>query len=188
MKISGAQFWNVPDVAGLPTFSYAELLAQLSLDIPSGGPQAGFGALVFRNASQAIPTATSTDAIWDEIVYDDLGFADIAGANPERLTIPDVDPPIRRIIVGGYVPWNQVASSTKRVITTRKNGGFPGTPLFPAGVDEVEQNPTGTLGSRMSLVSGPEPVVVGDYFTITLRQDSGADLGAIRIMMHIRAI
>jgi hypothetical protein len=37
MNITNARFWNAPVTAGVPNFSYAELLEQLQQDLAIGG-------------------------------------------------------------------------------------------------------------------------------------------------------
>lgn len=188
MDITNAQFWDVPNTGGLPTFGYAELLAQLTADLPSGNsPNIGKGALV-RGSTQSIPNLLAQFITWDKVDYDDLGFTDIGGANPERLVIPDVDPPIVKVVVGGFFAWQPNVSGNVRGIETRYNFNASGN-LFPAGTNlfiGVGGDPA--FGERLTLISGAQEVSAADQFTIGAFQDSGAGLNINTPMGYIRVI
>ena len=56
--ITQAEFWNVPNAAGLPSFSYAELLDQLTIDLPGGGGVSS----VFTRTGAVVAAASDYDA------------------------------------------------------------------------------------------------------------------------------
>ena len=117
MDITAAQFWNVPNVQGYPTFSYAELLAQLQIDIPSGGALS-YTTIGYTGPQQVtlnvqVVTITFTDLLFDN----GLGAFNIA--NPTRLTVPTG---VTGIMLIGYCAWTNVTSGgTVRGFMT-KNG------------------------------------------------------------------
>ena len=56
--ITLAEFWNAPNRAGLQTFSYAQLLAQLEIDLPGGGGVSS----VFTRTGNVVANASDYDA------------------------------------------------------------------------------------------------------------------------------
>ena len=176
MDITQADFWDVPNEQGLPTFSYDALLAQLILDLPftpGSSPNIGLGGIA-TSGGHSINNLLITPMIMDFISLDDLGFFDVSSGNPraERCIIPDVDPPIERIIYGGTCNWS-TGGGQIRGYDTRKNGNGPGG-LFTSG-SEVFQTATSdpAFGNRGTVTSGVTPVVAGDFFTVNIFQDSG---------------
>ena len=139
----------------------------------------GKGALVAFNGNFSVPNSLDQFVTWDTLIYDDLGFTDLGGANPERLVIPDVTPAIKRVIVGGGMAnWAASIAGNVRALTPRYNFNAPGQPLFPAGTKHssvpVPVASPGGLGQNF--VTAPQPVSVGDQFTVGLFQDSGGAL------------
>lgn len=61
MDITKAQFPNIPNVAGQETFSYAELLAQLAIDLP-GGVSGTEGELISFDNTDAVENVTKGNA------------------------------------------------------------------------------------------------------------------------------
>lgn len=74
MDIADAEFWAVPNSAGLPTFSYAQLLAQLQSDTVAGGTfvtAADGGPYVSATAFDI--DADVTQATWESVGPTDSG-------------------------------------------------------------------------------------------------------------------
>lgn len=195
MDITKAQFPNVQNVAGVETFSYADLLAQLAQDLPppvTQSPFLGMGAIGRATTSPEFPGNSSFAFIpWDVIDEDDLGFMDISGTPDFRsaqFVIPDTDPPILSVIVGGGINWENSQLGNLRGMDTRFNGNGPGA-LFPAG-QEVFSGITadGTHGNRQMVQSGQQNVVAGDIFWIDVLQDSGGNLSANAARGFIRIV
>ena len=185
MDISNALFWNAPRRAGVPAFTYAELLAQLQQDISGGGsPFAGQGALVSRIGSQVISNSISASIVWDTAEYDDLGFTDIGGATPQRLTIPVTDPVIERVIIGGRVEWSVAGGGIVQLTQLQNFTNFPSA-AFPGGVFELDDSAAGTLENRQSISSAPISVVPGDFFEHQVLQNSGGVRNVINSTMFI---
>ena len=178
MDITKAQFWNTPNVAGRESFSYAQLLAQLTIDLPTGlSPNVGLAA-VSRGSTQSINNLLDTPIVWDTIEYDDLGFLDIGSGSPrdERFIVPDVTPAIERVIFGGAFFWVTNLSGDIRQINMRHNFSEHGS-FFPEGSMQMVQNPSdAAFSARNSVNSGPVRVSVGDIFTLSAFHDSGAGL------------
>lgn len=166
MDITTAQFWDVPNTGGLPTFSYAELLAQLTADLPSGGsPFVGLGAHVNVDV-QSIGGQSDVPLDWDTVVYDDLGFTDIGGSDPDRLVVPLTDPPIEKVIVGGSNSWSANAAGDVRAVSIRQNLST----VF--NVMRVGNTVVPGLAASLVTVTNPIDVVAGDFFTVGVFQNS----------------
>jgi hypothetical protein len=179
--IINAQFADFPNRSGQTTFSYAELLAQLIIDLPftpGANPNIGLGANA-TGANQDITSASSQPVVYDDSVFDDLGFLDIGGANPERFTIPVTDPQITRVIFGGGVTWETGAGGDVRGIQSRFNFSAAGN-LHPTGASIFSQRGADpAFSNRQTMNCGVTPVVPGDIFTMNAFQDSGGDLEVI---------
>jgi hypothetical protein len=168
MDITKAQFWNTPNVAGVESFSYAALLAQLQIDIGGVSPNIGIGCLATAG-STTIPAGGRVPVPYDAVVFDDAGFLDIGGANPERMTIPDLDPPILRVVVGGSQNWSASAQGQVRslIFTKGVNLLANGTLQIPATIVPGDAN-------RNLAMSPPENVVAGDFFETQAFHTGGA--------------
>ncbi len=195
MDITKAQFADFNNSAGKTTFSYAELLAQLTQDIPppvTQSPWLGMGAIARATTNPEFPGNASFAFIpWDVVDEDDLGFMDISGTPDFRsaqFRIPDVDPPILACIVGGGINWENSQLGNLRAMDTRFNGNGPSA-FFPAG-QEVFNGITAdaTHGNRMMIQSGQQNVDVGDNFWIDVLQDSGVNLSANAARGFIRVV
>ena len=169
MDITKAQFWNTPNVAGVESFSYAQLLAQLTADLPGGNsPNIGIGCLATAN-NTSIASGGRVPVPYDTAVYDDAGFLDIGGANPERMTIPLLDPPIQRVVVGASQNWSANAQGQVRSIVFVKtvNQLANGTLQIPATIVPGDAN-------RNLAMSPPDNVVAGDWFETQAFHTGGA--------------
>lgn len=161
MDITKAQFWNTPNVAGLSSFSYAELLAQLAGDLPGGNsPNLGLGC--HASGTGSVPGGGRVAIPFDTALFDDANFLDLGGANPERMTIPLLDPPIERVIVGGFLRWNASTSGTSRTLIFTKNTGT----IVDGDSDEREPMPVPGPANKILATSPPQNVVAGDYFEV----------------------
>lgn len=173
MDITKAQFWNTPNVAGVETFDYAELLAQLTIDIPSGGgnPFIGDGAEVRATGSQNVGTVIGA-LIYNTEVYDDLGFADL-GVDNDRLTIPVTNPQITRVQLSGFTRWNntQGGQTGVRQVNISKNGS---SGVGGDGISIRRENPlsASAFDGLYTFTSLPQEVVPGDFFQLLALQNS----------------
>jgi len=168
MDITKAQFWDAPNSQGLPSFSYAELLAQLQTDIGGVSPNIGIGCFA-RAGNTSIPSGGRFPVPYNASVFDDAGFLDIGGANPQRMTIPLLDPPIQRVIVGGSQTWSANAHGTVRTLIFVKNFNqlANGDQQIPLTVVPGDSNHTLAM-------SPPENVVAGDWFETQAFTSGGA--------------
>ena len=174
MDITKAQFENVPNVAGRETFSYAELLAQLTADIPSGGGNVGLGALLSL-VNQTVPNNSLHTVTWASFNerYDDFGFFDSVVA-PTRLSIP-ATPPISRVRVYGLAEF-AVNTTGFRFVTMAQNTG-----QSPPGTFKISFLPVTGSSSTASGKSSPIKVTNGfSFFELQVFQDSGANLTMLR--------
>jgi len=177
MDITQADFWDVPNEQGLPTFSYAQLLAQLQQDIGGVSPNVGLGA-IGQSSGQSIANLLITPLVYSAIEYDDLGFLDVSSGSPrdERFIIPDVDPPIERVIFGGQWQWQNNAGGDIRGGDTRLNFNGPGG-NNPAGAVFFSQNTSDpAFNNRLTMNTGAAKVVAGDIWTLNVFQDSGGNV------------
>jgi len=181
MDITKAQFADFNNTAGKTTFSYAQLLAQLIADLPPppvSNPNIGLGANA-TGPTQAIVNASAQQVTYDTNEFDDLGFLDIGGANPERFTIPVTDPQITRVVFGGAVTWETGGGGDVRGIQSRFNFNAAGN-LHPTGASVFSQRGAdAAFSNRQTFNCGITPVVPGDVFTMTAFQDSGGNLDVI---------
>jgi hypothetical protein len=181
MDITKAQFADFNNTAGKVTFSYAQLLAQITTDLgPTGAGQIGMAA-VASGANQDIGSLSDQPIVYDTIEYDDLGFLDVSSGSPrdERFIIPDVDPPINKVIFGGAFRWETSQAGDVRMVNMRYNFSEHGN-LFPeAAMQMVATMQDAAFGNRNSVSSGPVRVAVDDIFTLSGFQDSGGPLEAV---------
>jgi hypothetical protein len=171
--IIDAQFADFPNRSGQTTFSYAQLLAQLTQDIPSGGggPFAGQGAQVRRPNAISIANNVHTDIIFNNLLYDDLNFWD--GAT--KLIIPVTDPQISRVSLVGYHVWSSGGPFTYEISVQKNNGAVNG------GVESLPFTIAGDFVQHMSGVVMGEPVVAGDEFTLDVLTNSSPPLAQTSI-------
>ena len=167
-KVENGSFWDVPNVAGLPTFTYADLLAQLKIDIGGVSPNIGIGCLATAS-SVNIPSGGRFPVPYDTSVFDDAGFLDIGGANPERMTIPLLDPPIERVVIGGSQNWSASAQGTVRSLIFTK-----GVNLLANGTQQIPATIVPGDANRNLAMSPPENVVAGDFFETQAFHTGGA--------------
>lgn len=166
--ITKAQFGDFPNRSGQKTFSYAQLLAQLIRDLPGGAGNIGIGCLATAG-NTSIASGGRIPVPFDTSVFDDASFLDIGGANPERMTIPLLDPPIQRVIVGGSQSWSANAHGQVRSLIFVKNLNTVnnGTMQIPATIVPGDAN-------RTLAMSPPENVVAGDWFETQAFTSGGA--------------
>jgi len=171
MNITDAQFGDFPNRSGIKTYSYAELLAQLQIDIGGGGASEQIGKGCKATATTISIVAGGRNTVpFDTAVFDDAGFLDIGGANPERMTIPLLNPTIKRIVVGGYQNWSAGATGTIRSLVFIHNTNevtFGSTMQIPLTVVPGDAN-------RTLAMSPPIDVVAGDWFETQAVISNGA--------------
>ncbi|NIT36981.1 MAG: hypothetical protein GTN49_10870 [candidate division Zixibacteria bacterium] len=151
-----------------------ELAALLAASGFFASPQVGKGAVVRGPNAQSIPPTVDQTITFNTVDYDDLGF--FSATQPTRFTIPDVDPPINRVIFGGAHRFDSGGGGTRRMLNLRKNGNQQGNFIFPAGAFQLSANSTGTQGNRGSASSGPTEVVAGDIFALTAEHDGAGSI------------
>ena len=164
MQLSDLFFWTTADNnTGLKNITGDELAALISAS--SGpGPFGGKGASVLRAFTAAIPHNVHTEVIFSPAttVYDDLNFYD----GVSSLIIPDVDPPIERVLLVGHHVWSSGGPFTYDVTIQKNNGAFnTGELTLPFTI-------AGDFVQHMNMTGGPEPVVAGDAFTMDLLVNS----------------
>ena len=173
--ITKAQFANFPNTAGLQTFNYAELLAQLQQDI-SGIGNVGLGvliesALIFQVIPDTIETILNFDlAAGVTIHYDDLGFYDPVAA-PTKLIIPAGEG-ITAVTVFQRVNF-QANSTGLRALRGRKNNAIAAAGMVDQIVAAIVG---GGTGLSISGTSAAVKVADGDFFESDVIQTSGVPL------------
>ena len=172
----GTDFFNRLGRKNIRGDELAALLSEAGL----GAGQIGMSA-VASGANQDINNASDQPLVWDTIEEDDLGFLDVSSGSPrnERFIIPDVDPPINKVIFGGAFRWEQSLAGDTRMINMRFNFSEHGA-LFPTAAMQMTatmQDPA--FANRNSVSSGPTRVSPGDIFTLSGFQDSGGLLEAV---------
>lgn len=173
MDITKAEFWDVPNTQGLPTFSYAQLLAQLQQDI--GGdtnPFAGQGAKAGRDNFENVNNNSLTTITFTEEVYDDLNMIDL-GVDAQRITIPTTDPQISRVLVSLYSSWQNNANGDRDQSATL-NGVFG----YGENISQSRNVPPVNAGAgALYVYTWPYQVTAGDFITVRVSQSSGVTLG-----------
>jgi len=173
MDITKAEFWNTPDTAGLPTISYAELLAQITASLSGSGVLANPNLLKGCHATAGSTSITGGGrkiVPLDTEIFDDLGFLDLGGANPERMTIPDVDPPITRIIMGGAQTWGASTNGNERTLVFVHNFNE----IDGGSQMSLQPNPVPGPANRYVATSPPLNCVAGDWFEVQAVISGGA--------------
>lgn len=174
MDITQAQFWNVPNVQGLPSFSYAELLAQLTQDIPGGAGSIGIGCEVSNNGGFNCPDTVALQQLdfnisgfGGNVSYDDAGFYTDAESNV--FTIPNITPAIQRVRAWFFIRWTGNTTGFRFVRTeTNLSPAFPGH-MF-------DTRPGLATDTDTCHVSDAIPVVAGDKISFHVKQTSGGNL------------
>lgn len=191
--MSEPEFWNVPNVAGLPTLTISRALELIGVN-----PNIGKGAALFRSGApvQSIPDSTNTPMEFDELVYDELGFT--SGPPFDRFTIPQTVCPIRKVQVQCHCEWASDVGPATRVVYS----------LFLTPLNQGASLPrNGYLLERLSFGSGDEdamgvdvtsghvpsdaqegspstvpliPFTVGDFFEMVVNQDAGVAASIVR--------
>jgi hypothetical protein len=124
------------------------------------------GALVNRATDQSIGTATTTVVAWDAEQYDTDSVHDNV-TNNSRLTVPSG---VTRVRLAAYIVFGASATGNRKV-NIRKNGGasYWGYASYVMA---------GLSGTPTEIIIQTPPIVVtpGDYFEVTVYQDSGVTL------------
>jgi len=176
MDINNANFWDAPNRAGVPTFSFAALVAALQTAGVGGSPFIGQGAGVNRPGPvQLIPTGAGADVIFTVEDYDDLGFFDLGA--PTDLVIPVTSPQISVVMVSGYTGWNNTlgGQSGIRQMDLQKNGALDGLNSEGHSTTRYAPPDSGSVDGLYTFTSQPRRVVAGDVFTLRAQQTSGAN-------------
>lgn len=170
MQLSDLFFWSdANNNTGLENIRGDELAALISA--ASGGPsaQVGKGCAVQRAPSEPVadgfPGIDVTFTGFPNPFYDDLGFFD--SGSPTLLTIPDVDPPIERVLITGNAVWSG-SNSTNFQAQINHNGGAS----FQGGIQSVHAQGGTAITQYQSVSSGPTEVEAGDTFTLRVFQFS----------------
>lgn len=180
MTLADLFFWTgANNNTGFPNITGTELAALLAGGGVTG--QIGLGASVEQNGFQTLPQAARTPINFAlsgpaQVDYDDLGF--YTDSSPTIFTIPDVDPPIERVVLQETVIFldasvTQTPSQTRSVqmtlngLVTTQRAALPWAELPPV----VVSNPT----TRIAIASGAIEVNAGDVieFTAAAREPAG---------------
>lgn len=181
MALSDLFFWSSADnETGLQNIRGDELAALLAASGLFPSTNIGLGAIA-QGTTQPIGGFASEDAIhFNQIVQDDLGFLNVSSGSPRdtQFIVPDVDPPIQRVVFGGAFRYAPGGGGDYRSMNLRKNGNQQGSGIVFSqggfGLAPVSQD--ATLGNRFSATSGQTVVNVGDVFTMIGNQDSGGNI------------
>lgn len=152
-----------------------ELATMLAASGSFVSPHAGKGAGVRRDTTISIVSGFTIVPDFDELFYDDLGFSDIGGANPERLTIPDVDPPITRVQCSHYSDYGSQSQAGFREMRIAFNGS-QSTGDVHTCVNRVPNHPTPGSSALYTFTGQSVPVVAGDFFNLRINQNSGVNM------------
>ena len=193
--MSEPQFWNVPNVQGLPTLTLTEAMQQIGMSV-----NAGKGAQMHRVGAPVLTIpgdGSNNDITFDELVYDELGF--IVDSFPTaRMVIPETDPPIRKVQAWLHCEWaaNLTGAGTDVAYVSFLNTVGVGDAIQPAGIlshrflnipdqDEADIDvSTGHLVSRAQTFSPSTlpiiPFNVGDSLRFIVSQDSGSPADIVR--------
>jgi len=163
MDITKAQFWNIPNLAGRESFSYAALLAQLTADLPSSNPNFLKGLMLRASETMTLLDGFAQQLDWNDggsgaiIEFEDFNFYSDSDSTV-LATIPDVDPPITRVMTYGSLFIGGTAGV--RAMAHEKNlNNQPGA----AAQDRRVPSSNATF---ISIWSGIWEVVVGDKMSI----------------------
>jgi hypothetical protein len=157
------------------------LLAGALVDITAGGLRSAagvtvtagqfdsasqMGCAVYNSVAQSIPNTTASVLTFDTEMYDVGGCFD--PASPSRITVP----------VGGGGRWIFVAHvSWATNVTGQRLSGLLGTINgAPVTLALDYKTPVTGFTSTHTIVSPPLELVDGDYFTVSLYQNSGGAL------------
>ncbi len=200
MDITKAQFADFNNTAGKTTFSYAQLLAQLIKDLPPPpviNPNIGKGVSLqvidemrnlTDNSANTLDFRGNTGGEDPVVHFDDLAF--YSNSLPTQFTIPDVDPPITRIIAWLYGIWSGTrgANTDYQTAFIRNNfaSNFSGE---ASNLEAVLQFPHNQ--NRWPMTSGLIEATTGDEieFQLTVRNvgDNTTDFDARNAGLYVIA-
>lgn len=125
------------------------------------------GALVKKNANQAVADITDTILTWEEEEFDTSGIHSNT-TNNQRLIVPEG---ITRVILRAGVKWDTFTTGTRTVFIEKNDGAFLGMPevTLPAASGRAVIN----LTSPVVQVTGE------DYFTVVVSQSSGTSVDVV---------
>lgn len=130
----------------------------------SGGPARGVRLTLSTDFTL---TASGSDTIdWEVEDFDDAGLADVAGANPSRITVPSG---VTRMEFSAGCQVSGTGTADEIFLLIRKNG-----------TTEVARDRQDEPNTRFSTVStGILDVVAGDYFEMVVASEEADDLEAV---------
>ena len=124
------------------------------------------GALLRLTASKSIPNNTRTVIDWDSPIYDTSNFW--SASKPSRLTVPIG---VSKVRLTTSICWGQNNNGV-RVVNICKNGAAS---WFGRAVDRRAAS-----GHSETTISTPVvEVAAGDYFEVSVLQDSGVALDVV---------
>lgn len=167
MNIANAQFWNVPDTAGLQTFGFDELAAALA----SAGVGFTEQCRLRRVANQTIPTNQQKVVIFTEVQRDTNEFFN--PSEPGRITFKTAGV----YMIGGSVLWdNDSAGGDFRDLLILGSG--LASPSAGALGRDSDLRATGTfpLGSYPQSISTMTIFEADEFMELRVTQNSGGDL------------
>lgn len=166
MNLSDLFFWtNSNNNVGLPNIRGDELAAEIAASGLGASPFTGASVSARRAASQSVADGfAGYDLVFDAGTdFDDLGFFD--AGQPTRLTIPDTNPAISRVLVIGNLVWSS-SNNTNFQVQIRR------TPVLNNESQQSVSAQGGTAATQYlntSIISNVSP---GDYFEVRAYQFS----------------
>lgn len=135
------------------------------VDEGTGNIRESSSAIVTLASNQSIPTGTGEIVNWTSESRDDSAWFNPAQDN--RLTVPVG---VSRVRVTANLSWAGSAGGGRRIARALKNGVS-----LAAGLPWVRDD-VGSTGCVQNLTSPVLDVVAGDYFEVSVEQDSGGPL------------
>ena len=130
----------------------------------------------------AVNYAAGVNIPWSSEVYDTDGFHNTVTGNT-RLTIP-AGLGIRKVRIGATIRFANVTAGSDNNLSIGKNGVF----TYPGNPGITQENSGATTGG-ISVMSGPIPVVDGDYFEANLLStDTSIDLDSARCCFTLEVV
>lgn len=138
----------------------------------AGGPSAQVGKGVAVQRAPALAVADGfpgqVEVTWTGFpnpFYDDLNFW--SAGDPTKLTIPDVDPPIERVLLVGNAVWSgsNTTNFQSQIVHT-------GAASDQGGIQSTHAQGGTAITQYESVSTGPIPVDAGDQFALRVFQFS----------------
>jgi len=127
--------------------------------------------LVYLTAPETTTSGMPLRVPWDA-ADDEVGAWDIA--NPSRVTVPNG---ATSMVIQMHLEWPKNGVGMRNMRLFRNNTQIPVHDADPYyQVSQVAQNATAAITHHMTATSGNMGCVAGDYFEMSVKQDSGLPL------------